>query len=274
MRVFRHYRRKAPTDPSAVTASPLIITMTQITVALDKLLLLGDSIISFSNDPNLGFGLTPALQNYYSRRLQVINRGFSGYNSSWARALIDPILSEENAGHAKVKLAVIFYGSNDSATNDIQHVPIDKYRDNLRYIASRALEAGAQVILVGPAPLNETNTEFLEDRTTESMKNYGQAAGEIAKELGVGFVDLWHAFIRSTGWKEGEPHPGKLDQQSKYSLDDYFTDGLHYTGKGYKVFYDELKAEIKAKYPQLSPEALPRLLPEWQDWKSTYPSLS
>lgn len=246
--------------------------MTQITVALDKLLLLGDSIFELSNDPNLGFGLTPALQNYYSRRLQVINRGFSGYNSTWARALIDPILTEENAGSAKVKLAVIFYGSNDSATNDIQRVPIDTYRDNLRFIASRALDAGAKVILVGPAPLNETNTDFLDDRTTESMKNYGQAAREIANELDVGFADLWQAFIRSTGWNEGEPLPGKLDQQSKYSLDDYFTDGLHYTGKGYKVFFNELTAVIKAKYPQLLPEALPKLLPEWRDWSSTYSS--
>ena len=78
-----------------------------------QFLLFGDSITqkSFAHG---GWGA--ALANAYQRKADVVNRGYSGYNSRWALQLLDRVLPEESTGD--VLLATVFFGANDAALPD------------------------------------------------------------------------------------------------------------------------------------------------------------
>lgn len=40
--------------------------------------------------------------------------------------------------------------------------------------------------------------------------------------------------------------------------------GLHLTGAGYQIVYEELTEVIRSQVPELVPETLPMILPEWK----------
>jgi hypothetical protein len=69
---------------------------------------------------------------FLCRKCDVINRGFSGYNTRWNRIVLPQILHPHDWQH--VVGFVIFLGANDSVLPDLnpsQHVPIEEYKENL-----------------------------------------------------------------------------------------------------------------------------------------------
>ena len=70
---------------------------------------IGDSITqgSFSTS---GFGAY--ISNVYARRLDVLNRGFSGYNTRWAKKYASKIFPPKTT---KASLITIFFGANDAS---------------------------------------------------------------------------------------------------------------------------------------------------------------
>ena len=228
-------------------------------VTVDKILLFGDSITEQSYTQEHGFGLAAALQHEYFRKLQVVVRGYGGYNTEHARWILNPTLDAEAAGGSRIRLVVIFFGTNDAAQNEQQHVRLERYAENVRFQASEALRRKVPIILVGPAVVDEHKTNG--DRATLTNLAYSNAVGKIAKELGLPFVDLWHAFLESKGWNEGDPIPGKLGDQADLNLDDLLTDGIHFSGTGYRVWYDLLRETIRQEHPELRTENLRTILP-------------
>ena len=83
---------------------------------------------------------------FLSRKCDVINRGFSGYNTRWCNKMIPSVLSEFDAKN--IAMVTIFLGANDSnlPANKQQHVPVDEFKKNLVEIVEKI-----QVIL---SPLN------------------------------------------------------------------------------------------------------------------------
>ena len=75
--------------------------------------LFGDSITQKSFGPG---GWAAVLADAYQRRVDVINRGYSGYNTRWAAPLLNHLFPEEISG--QVELATVFFGANDSALPD------------------------------------------------------------------------------------------------------------------------------------------------------------
>ncbi len=70
------------------------------------------------------------LAHWWSRRVDVINRGFSGYNSRWAQQIVDKVLPDE-----RPDLVFIFFGANDAVDPSVlQHVPLTEFKSNLQYI--------------------------------------------------------------------------------------------------------------------------------------------
>ena len=108
-----------------------------------EIVLLGDSITQFSFDAG-GWGAR--LQNQYQRHADVMQRGFSGYNTRWALPLL-PLLFP--AARVAPALVVVFFGANDAARAaplrgrgdeaSRQHVPLEDYRANLRRIIEAVL---------------------------------------------------------------------------------------------------------------------------------------
>ncbi|EEB87708.1 hypothetical protein MPER_14852, partial [Moniliophthora perniciosa FA553] len=95
----------------------------------DCIMLFGDSITQGAWDEG-GFGakMTPyILQDVYARKLDVLNRGLSGYNTDWAMPLFKKFLAtqEQQKYTPKVRLVVIWFGANDACIKPSpQHVPI------------------------------------------------------------------------------------------------------------------------------------------------------
>lgn len=247
---------------------------------MDKFLLFGDSITSrsFNYDEGKTFLFGPAISELYNRRLSVVHRGFSGYNSEMARYILPKIIEAEHNdedGKSKIRIATVFFGANDSVSEKHeQYVSLERFEENTRYMTELLLKIGSKVVLVGPAPHDENKRDKLfpgnpdlNPRRTARNLEYSQVVEKVAKDMDVGFVDLYHGFLESVGWKEGEPVPGSLGVletvTSAQGIDHLLNDGLHFTGEGYRVFYNLLLDVIGKKYPELIPANLPFLYPEW-----------
>ncbi|GLI73194.1 isoamyl acetate-hydrolyzing esterase [Penicillium ochrochloron] len=211
---------------------------------LDKIVLFGDSITELSSNQKHGFGLAPALQHEYFRRLQVITHGYGGYNTEHGRHLLDPILDVEMAGGHEIRLLTIFFGANDAADVSCtqRHVPVERYAENLKYIVLRAQSRNIPVIIVAPAIASGGEESLLRGLSLRSH-TYSEAACSVAQALDVPIVDLWKAFSH-------HEQPSKL-----------FTDGVHLNGLGYKAWYGLLLQTIRDRYPALRSENMPCVLP-------------
>ncbi|MBA0564264.1 hypothetical protein Golob_009217, partial [Gossypium lobatum] len=81
-------------------------------------------------------GWGASLADAYSRKADVVLRGYGGYNTRWALFLLHHLFP---LGSTKPPVATtIFLGANDAAlagrTSERQHVPVEEYKENLRKI--------------------------------------------------------------------------------------------------------------------------------------------
>lgn len=77
---------------------------------------------------------------YY--QVDVVLRGYSGYNTRWALKVLDRVFpaSEGGDGGTAPVAVTVFFGANDASLPDrysaFQHVPIHEFKHNLRSIVS------------------------------------------------------------------------------------------------------------------------------------------
>ena len=94
-----------------------------MTALRPQFVLFGDSITQRSFAPG---GWASALADAYQRRVDVLNRGYSGYNTRWALPLLDHIFPAAAGNTTNVQLATVFFGANDAALPDRpSYVPIN-----------------------------------------------------------------------------------------------------------------------------------------------------
>lgn len=249
----------------------------------DKILLYGDSITEMSSDIlNHSFGITPALQHHYFRKLAVVARGYGGYTSEHLRYTLPPTLEAETAAGETVRLLVLEIGTNDISTNNATLTPLPRFAENMRWIVDTARASGVErVVVVGPAPCDETLRPDMTDRSMKRTREYAAAAKEVAKECEVPFLDLYQAFLEKAGWKEGQPVPGEKGSGAEGNLAALLSDGVHFTGEGYRVWYETLLAMVRDEFPELRTEVLATVLPHIYDvdngnlpetlWQEVYP---
>ncbi|GAB4816964.1 hypothetical protein N2152v2_004010 [Parachlorella kessleri] len=216
-----------------------------------QFLLFGDSITQRSFQYG-GWGAH--LANAYQRKVDVLNRGYSGYNSRWALQLLDRVLPEEKAG--EILLATVFFGANDAAlaerTSARQHVPLLEYRQNLRLIVLRLQRLRVQaIVLITPPPISEPDRVIhvekqygvkldQPERTNAVTGQYAKACIELGQELGLPVLDLWSALQAEEGWQRG-----------------LLEDGLHLTQAGNQRVAQLLLKLIEQEFPKLRYSALP-----------------
>ncbi|ODV79556.1 SGNH hydrolase [Suhomyces tanzawaensis NRRL Y-17324] len=246
-----------------------------MSLAYDKFILFGDSITQFSNEPHIGYGFHPDLQNAYTRKLDVINRGYSGYNSRHAALVLPRVLEAElNQSKTNVKLMTIFIGTNDALEpNDslgkIQRQSPEQYRQNLSQLVQLALANNIKPVVISPTLHdNKLSKELLEKDGRSSAvplssnrrnRVYADTAAEVAKEYDVAFVDLWNAFRDAGGFSDQQLLADEAD------LAEYLHDGIHFTKKAYDVLFQHVTKAIASRYPELSPENLPLQLAVWRN---------
>jgi isoamyl acetate esterase len=73
------------------------------------------------------------LGEWWSRKVDIINRGFSGYNTKWALKIFDEVILT-----LKPNFVIIFFGANDAAIeSSSQYVSLALYEDNLSTFIQR-----------------------------------------------------------------------------------------------------------------------------------------
>jgi isoamyl acetate esterase len=242
-----------------------------------QFVLFGDSITQSSHST-----LYPRLCERYLRRVDIINRGFSGYNTRHALPLLpliyptstSPSLSTSPTPTPQIPLLTIWFGANDAVLKgNAQHVPLAEYRDTLRLIATHPGVArhGTQALFITPPPVDEWRFDEPLTRTAVNTKIYADVCREVATDLGLPVVDVWRLFMRKAGWKaevEAEGKEEKLlagDRRAEKSvvLAELLSDGLHLTVEGYNVVYDEL-IRVLDGIKGLGVEDLPKPVPDWE----------
>lgn len=156
------------------------------------------------------------LSNWWSRKVDVFNRGFSGYNSRWALTMIQDICD------LRPDLITIFFGANDAVdSSTLQYVSLEEYKQNLREMIRtlRTKLPSTKMILITPPPIWEPSLELfnrekgktlLRDRTNERTRTYAEACKQVSMEESVPVIDLWSEMGAT------------LDSRA-----DYLIDGLH-----------------------------------------------
>ncbi|KAI3407002.1 IAH1 [Candida oxycetoniae] len=248
-----------------------------------KFILFGDSITQHANEIQGNFALQPALQDWYIRKLDILNRGYSGYNSEHARVILPHILDAElNAEKNNVKLITIFFGTNDGFVdnNPIQPISLERYRENIDYLVSLAIENNIKPIVIGPSLHDPKICKKVlphlkpggEDATSNKRYyQYSEAAREVCKNRKVAFVDLWDEFRKDGGWTRDQLFQvnGSLENWEVGSLGHLLSDGVHFTGHAYKIMYDAIKKAIGKHYPEFLPDNLATNLAVWSDINPT-----
>ncbi|KAJ7777555.1 SGNH hydrolase-type esterase domain-containing protein [Mycena maculata] len=226
----------------------------------DVIMLFGDSITQVGWSDG-GFGAR--LQHVYSRRLDVLNRGFGGYNTDWAIPILEQCLATQDDQQyvPKIRILVFWFGANDAcAKPSPQHVPLPKFIENIKHAVGLIQSAespyyspSTKIILVTPPPVNTYQlAPELSDRTFDTTKEYadGVKAAAMASESKVSVVDAWTAIWKAAGEREG-------------ALSKYLSDGLHLSPDGYTVVYEALIETIKVDHPSLHYENLQPVFPPW-----------
>ncbi|KAF8409008.1 hypothetical protein HHK36_005079 [Tetracentron sinense] len=229
-----------------------------------KIFLFGDSITEESFGDG-GWGA--CLAHHFCRTVDVVLRGYSGYNTRWALRVLEKVFPAVE----ETPLAVtVFFGANDASLPDrgsaFQHVPLLEYKQNLHDIVSFIkvffslslfLINGFKrwpttlVLLITPPPIDEDgrlrfpygdNPSGLPERTNEAASAYAKECIAVAGECGVPVVDIWTRMQQLPDWP-------------KVCL----RDGLHLTQSGNKIVFEEVVERLRKE--GLSLETLPADLP-------------
>lgn len=221
-----------------------------------KFLLFGDSITEFAFDPE-HFTVGSALTNVYTRKLDVVQRGYSGYTSRWAIPILEKIIASDGEG---IVMGTIFFGSNDSVVAGPQRVPLPEFIENTKRLIQMMKDASIKPIVVGPALINRELWDVLkkEDidqgwiRSNEAFQEYSDALIKLTHEENVPYINLRQSFLDNA--------KAKNEDWKTYTID-----GLHFSGAGYRIYFDQLMKTIDRYYPEYSPDNLKTFLPNWRD---------
>lgn len=190
-----------------------------------------------------------------------MQRGYAGYTTRWAKKILPKIIENEHRPDSKILLGTIFFGTNDSVLGGPQFVPLEEYIENSRSFLELFRQNDIKPVLIGPAkhdrekwenPSRELDIKQGAIRTNENNKRYSEALKQLAAENNVPFIDLYTLFDNYEGdWRN------------------LLLDGVHFTGEGYRILFNELMKVIREWYPQYHPENLEYILQYWRDVKES-----
>lgn len=216
-------------------------------VSRPKILLMGDSLTQLAFE---GWGAT--LANVYQRRADVLNRGCSGYNTTWYLRL--PMESFSN-----VCLVTLFFGANDAALKEFDahhHVSVEDYTVNLQRIIDKVRDTyncGDNILMITAPPVYHPKRFAFQikkygkkatgklERTLENTGRYAQACRSVAATNKLPCLDLYadmQAAADATGnWGR------------------FLNDGLHFSPEGHELVGKAVLQKINASFPHLAVEA-------------------
>jgi lysophospholipase L1-like esterase len=229
--------------------------------------LFGDSITQQGFGVNSNIGWASLVAAAYTRRADVLNRGFSGYNTNHALELLPRVFgpleqvstvpsssSDESDSSNGMLFCTVFFGANDAALpGEGQHVPLETFGANLGKIishirarcqnGSNGSSASFPIILFTPPPVHEEMwAAFREietsDRTNQRAREYGDKVKQVGAEHDCHVVDCHEVLSGSANKNEFGKH---------------LSDGLHLNESGNRLVYQAFMELLQEKYPDLAP---------------------
>lgn len=197
-----------------------------------KIILIGDSITqqSFSVE-NGGFGSW--ISDWYNRAADVINRGYSGYNSRWIAQMLPKLIPKGN-----YIIATVFLGANDAVgKGETQHVPVDEYKQNLMDIKThlRSLSPDVVIIFVTPPTVDPI---LWPSRSPGRVKDYVEAVHEV--------------YVSSIATDAKERTKLAVLNLDHLTVDD-LRDGLHLNKDGNKKVFSAFAELMRSQFNELAP---------------------
>jgi isoamyl acetate esterase len=167
---------------------------------MKKIVCFGDTLAETGFLVELG-GFAAQLADRYVHRADVLVRGLAGYTTREGRKVLQVAVLDE-----RPDFVVMSFGMDDSVLpGQLQHVPSDEYKQNLQDMASRIAMAGAWLVLVTPPPVDERRVK---NRTLVHTALYARTCIEVASEMNVPAVDLFHDLQEEKGWAKAHLHDG------------------------------------------------------------------
>ena len=208
------------------------------------IVLFGDSLTQYSWGGGGEVGWASLLASAYSRRADVLNRGYSGYNTRHALEVLPRVFGDEDLKDSMLFCTVLL-GANDSALpGERQHVPLEEYRRNLEQIVTSIQERSgvSPIILMTPPPVDEIrwmvqwgNTQ--PDRRNDVSRDYGSACKQVAAHHeNCAVLDVFDVL----GGNGSDYHR-------------HLSDGLHLSGSGNTLIFEALLKLIHDRFPDLAP---------------------
>jgi len=234
------------------------------------IILFGDSLTQLGFDVE-NAGWVAQLENWFTRKADILNRGFSGYNTRFAVTMLERLFPVQALRESPPLFVTIFFGANDAAIEGFsQHVPIAEYRENLSKILTyfTKINPSIPIIVITPPPVYEKKWgEECEQRgyTTRGVSNrlnsvtmkYVSSCKEVAESQGCHVIDLWE----------------RLGGLSEETIAPHLSDGLHLSSSGNTILFQCLQTLILEKLPHLNPEKLKMQGQYWGDINPTHPQI-
>ncbi|KAG0255234.1 hypothetical protein BG011_005272 [Mortierella polycephala] len=237
-----------------------------------------------------GFGAQ--LAHLFLRRLDVINRGFSGYTTEQAIHLLPQFLprsqqdSTSSSSQPKIQFLTIFFGANDACLlPSPQHVDLERYEQNLRTLidtvhspTSPTYSPETRIIVICPPTIDEDRWAIrrkgqglMMDRDKDVTKQYAETCLRVAKEYEgkndqrqspqhsqVDVIDTWGLMTEQI-------------ESGKRTLGDYLRDGLHLASEGNNLIFEQIMKVIRSRFPEWDPDTMPMNAPWWGDLDRKHP---
>lgn len=208
-----------------------------------RVLLLGDSQTQRGASPH---GWVNLIGEQFVRRVDITNRGLSGYNTRWVLQNICKVIPALPAYH--YDMAVVWFGSNDATKPGLsQHVSEEDYHNNLTQITCKLITCmGIQpdnVLVLTPPCIDEEMLEYTfpgKGRTNTRMRRYADIALSVAQQRQCQSADLFAQF-------------------QDHLAQGLFTDGLHLSERG-----NELVAGVVGSFLERRVQA-GMCIPDWKD---------
>ena len=202
-----------------------------------KLLLFGSSNTQFGFSRQESW--VALLSDLLQRKCDVMNRGFSGYNTSYIRQIL-PELLEEFEPESTCGI-ILCLGSNDAVDEGFdQHVPLKQYRQNLDAILTHITAKWGfnkkKIIIISPQRLNDSILKInnstkditsIVTRFDATLTKYAQQVTEFAQSNDLLYVDL-----------------NKAMHDNDAILGNLLRDGIHLSTLGGQLLFDHLKPII------------------------------
>jgi lysophospholipase L1-like esterase len=213
------------------------------------LVALGDSITQYGFSTEHS-GWLSTLADHYMRKLDVINRGYSGYNT----ALAVYTIQRSPRVLPAADLTLVFFGANDASSGEWQHVSVQQYYQNLEFICRHL----SKVIVITPPMIDHEAWDAhcaAQGKPTGSRSNarvelYADAVRNLAKSLNIGIADLNKAMQSDEQWRT------------------MLCDGLHLNRRGNALLAQVVIDSISSYYPELSRDRILLDAPLWNEFDS------